>query len=108
MTTARQDARMTSGDTKRLRVTITDSDGVEVDVTGATIIYVIADSQERVRKATGDGITIDGAVVTVTLDPADTAELAGVYAHEMQIVDGAGQVQTVFTGQMSIAKDLIV
>lgn len=102
-----QNFSMISGDTKRLEVTIQDADGAEVDVTGAAVTYVIADSAVRVAKTTDDGITIDGAVVTVTLDPADTAELAGVYAHEMQITDPSGNVGTVMIGEVSIAKDII-
>ena len=102
-----QNFSMISGDTKLLELTIHDAEVAEVDVTGADVTYVIADSAVRVTKTTDDGITIDGAVVTVTLDPADTAELAGVYAHEMQITDPSGNVGTVMIGEVSIAKDII-
>ena len=66
--------------------------------------------QIRVTKSTGveGGFTVDGAEVTVTLDPTDTAQLSGVYGHEMQITDVAGHVYTALRGQVSIAKDVIV
>lgn len=105
---AEQNYSMASGDSKQLIVTIVDDAGAPVDVTGGTVVYVIADREVRVTKTTGDGVVIDESTVTVTLDPADTAALAGLYGHEMQVTDVAGHVYTVLTGQVSIAKDVIV
>ncbi len=51
-----------------------DDAGDPVDVSGATITYVIAGRETHVTKTTGGGgIAIDGSLVTVTLDPAATA-----------------------------------
>lgn len=99
---------MVSGDSKVLEIEIGDDDGVSVDVTGANITYAIADRAIRVTKQTGgQGVTIDGSLVTVTLSPADTAGLAGVYSHEMEIVDMEGNVSTVLRGQVGIARGIV-
>jgi len=106
------DFSMYSGDSKTLEITITDSDGVAVDLTGATVKYAIALSSTAsaalVSKATGgSGITTASNVATVTLASADTATLAGVYYHEMEITTVLGAVTTAMTGTITILADVI-
>lgn len=111
----RQNYEMVSGDTKLLIVTVTDDNGEVVDVSGASVTYVIADRETRVTKTTDSGITIgpdpdtpEQVAVLVTLAPADTEALAGLYGHEMQVTDTQGNVSTVLGGQVGIARDIIV
>ena len=103
---------MYSGDTKTLAVAITDADGNAVTLTGATCAYTIrtaiTSTTALVTKATGgSGITVSGSTVTISLAPADTADLDGTYYHELQITDSAGHVSTAFQDVVSIKRDII-
>lgn len=96
---------MHSGDTLVAEVPIVDEDGVAVDLTGAAATYRIADSAHgtvHVEKAEGAGIVLAGDTATITLAPADTAELSGWYYHELEIIDTLGNVSTVFAGVLEI------
>ena len=114
MTETGQNFTMWSGDTKVLEVTITDSDGAAVDLTGATISYVLQrnvnSAAATISKTTDDGISItdaSGGVFQITLDASDTASLSGSYYHECQITDASGNASTVFTGTVTMKDDAI-
>jgi len=105
------DFSMYSGDSKSLAITITDSDGVAVDLTGATVKYAIAASAtattKLVSKQTGGlGITTASNVATVPLVPADTASLAGIYYQECEVTDTSGNVSTALVGTVVIASEV--
>jgi len=107
-------SRMYSGDDKSIAVTVTDPDGAAVTLTGATATWALATAPGAaplVTKTSGDGeIAIggdDANVVTVTLEPADTATLGGVYLHELQLVDGANKTHTVYQGTLYVQGDII-
>jgi len=71
------DVTMYSGDSKTLTISIVDGDGDAVDVSTA------------------------GSTVTVTLEPDDTADLAGVFYYELQITDESGNVSTAMSGAIT-------
>ena len=48
-----------------------------------------------------------GGVFTVSIDPADTLDLVGLYHHEVELTSGIGTVSTSTTGTMTIVEDLI-
>lgn len=106
---------MYSGDSVSIAVTVTDSStGAAVNLTGATMTWALADTAgatARLTKTSADGdITVGGAssnVATVTLTAADTAGLAGVYVHELQVVDGDGKTYTVYQGTLRITPDVV-
>lgn len=110
MTKQNQDFVMWAGDNKLIDVTVVDGDGVAVDITGATIKWVLAKTagdSALVTKTTGDGITITDAAAgkfRVTLVPADTESLAGVYYHEAEVTDASSQVSTVLIGKVIVYK----
>lgn len=112
---AQAQSSMYSGDSVPIAVTVTDSEtGAAVDLTGATATWALATKPgdtPLATKTSGDGdITIggdDSNVVTVTLEPADTAALDGLYLHEVQLVDGAGAVHTVYQGTIYVRGDII-
>ena len=115
MTTENQNFTMWSGDSKVLTVTVTDSDGAAVNLTGATINYVLkkqlGGGMNTITKATGgSGIVItDAAAGTceITLDATDTASLLGSFYHECQVTDSYGNVSTIFIGTVTITEDTI-
>ena len=105
---------MYSGDDKSIAVTVTDPSGAAVTLTGATASWALATAPGAtplVTKTSTDGeIAIGGDddnVVTVTLEPADTAALGGVYLHELQLVDGAAKTHTVYQGTLHVRGDII-
>jgi len=106
-----QDVTMYSGDSKTLTISIVDGDGDAVDVsTAAAVVYAIADSSRgpaHVTKTLADGVSVAGSTVTVTLEPDDTAALAGVYYHELQITDESGNVDTALSGAITVQRDLV-
>lgn len=111
MTIKNQGFEMWSGDTKVLTITVTDKDGVRVNLTGATIVYKIFDGGTAViTKSTANGITItdaSGGECQTTLSPSDTSDLDGVYYHECQVTDSSGNVSTIFTGAVTIQGEMI-
>lgn len=110
MTRTNQDFTMWSGDSKVLEVTVTDADGDAVNLTGASIDYVMQDDAD-ISKSVGDGISITspatGGLFEITLDPSDTTALAGDYHHECEVTDSSDNVSTVFVGTVTINVDLI-
>ena len=111
------DITLHSGDSLKLEVTVNDSAGTALDVTNATFIWALSKKDGSaiaprgaaiLTKALASGVVInDGPTgrADITLDPADTTALAGVYYHELQVTLG-GNVSTVFYGSVTIAKDL--
>lgn len=115
MATSLQNFRATSGDDIAIDVTVTDSDDAAVDITGCLIRWgarKVGETSTAISKSTTDGgITItDGPAgqFRVSLDPADTASLSGVFEHEAELTDLTGAVSTVCTGSMRIEEDLVV
>lgn len=118
MTSVNQDVSMRSGDTKKIDIVVDelDSAGVvtgQVNLSGATIKWKAFDTSgmEQISKTTASGITILDAVggkLQVLLDPADTAALEGRFLHETEVTDASGNVSTVTTGVLKVAKDFVV
>lgn len=108
--------QMFAGDTKNLLFTI--SDGTDpLDITDAEIRFQAArgtaaqfSATPALAKAVGSGITVTDRFAgqfTVSLEPADTQALRGPYYLEVEITDAAGNVSTVYTGEMTVLRNLI-
>jgi hypothetical protein len=104
---------MFAGDTKILEVTVKDTAGAAVDITGTVIRWQLAKSVRAlvplIEKSVGDGLEIvDGPTgrFDVTVDPDNTLELKGNYYHEAEVDDG-GIISTVMTGKATITPALI-
>ena len=109
---------MKAGDTKRLNITLRDKKtGQPYDLTFAQIRWWASrgDTEKfsrtpAIQKSLGNGIeeisALDGQCL-VTIQPADTRELAGVYYHEVEITDAYGNVATPIAETFTIEKDLI-
>lgn len=100
-----QDATFVQGDTQYFDVSVVDGSGNPVDLTNATIEYTLAHKDTTISKSPDSGITVTDAVngeFEILLDPADTSDIKGVGAHQVEITDGDGDVATVFAGTVSI------
>ena len=109
-----QNFEIHAGDSRDIVVTVADSQGAAVDLTGAAIAWQLARSAgsaaPAVSKSLGAGIAItDGpnGVFTVTLDPADTEGLTGLCYHEAEVTDAAGNRSTVLSGVATVIPTLI-
>lgn len=104
MTEINQDFEMFSGDSRTLEITVRDSSGDVVDITGYSFKWEMSN---------GTSVTptlIDGPTgrFDVPIAPANTSGVSGAFTHESQITSGAGAVSTIFTGAMTVKQDLIV
>jgi len=114
-----QNASMHSGDDKELVITINDSSGNAIDLSGLVSAKWSCSKKKSdgsfsstpvVSKSLVSGISVTDAAngeLTVTLAQADTKDLSGSFYQELELVDSANKKQTVMTGTLTILKDLI-
>ena len=122
MTALNQNLSMVRGDTRTIRIRVTDKAGAPINLSGATARWWMGTSADRtkpvhVRKATGgQGLTIEteaeGGVtyyaLVIVLAPADTAEVPpGTWFHEAEVTDASNNVGTVTQGSFTLRADLI-
>lgn len=109
-----QNFEMFEGDTKDIVVTVTDSAGAAVDLTGAVIAWQMArtarSATPAVAKSVGSGIVITdapGGICTISLDSSDTGGLSGDFYHELEVTDAQANITTVLSGTVTIKPALI-
>lgn len=111
-----QDVTIYGGNDVAIDVSILDAVGEALDITGASLEWGMAPraaDDATLRKSTeGGGGEIDvtdpaGGLLTVYLDPADTAELHGEYRHELRMTDAVGKVTTLLTGTLTIRTSIL-
>lgn len=109
MTAIGQNFEMFQGDTKRLRVSVTDDNNVAFPLTNCTINWVTykqTSKQVVLQKTTGGGgITVEdesGGIIVILLEPEDTETLLGQFTHEGELTDGTGTISTIFIGSVKI------
>lgn len=105
------DLSIHAGETRTLAVTVTDQDGAAVDLTDASISYVL-DRATQIVLTVGDGITITDAAAgqfEIALAQAYTSDInvATRVAHECKALLQSGEVLTVFYGSLRIKDSLI-
>lgn len=105
------DVEMYTGDSRTISIAVTDENGDAVDVSTAQAAeYGIFDlaGVQYISKRRGFGVEIATNVVTATLLPADTVDLApGLYTHEMEIIDADAAVHTVYQGEILLKRGFI-
>lgn len=104
-----QNFEVFQGDSKVETVTIRDEANALLNLTGYTFNWVMFRMNTRVNvltKTLASGLSVptpaNGELV-ITLDPADTVDLApGKYNHELEMISAGGDVSTVTTGIVSV------
>ena len=95
-----------SGDDKELNFGVT---GI-ANLTGYVIrfeLFTFAGAQVF-SKSSGSGVALEGLInFVVTLDAADTANLAGIYKYEIEGTSPLGKVITLAYGHINILADMI-
>lgn len=104
ITKAIQDFSIYAGDGKRLVVTVTDGDGLPVNLAGSTVRWVLARRPDMhlkvIRKdnKSQGGVEITGAnEFTVILEPTDTEALVGIMYHQARVKTDS-MIYTVLNG----------
>ena len=103
------------GDHETIAFEITDASGDPIDLSGVGITWALATTSradDPTLEATRDaGITVIDAAAgrfDVELDSSETATLVPrSWYHEVELVDGNGDVTTVFTDQLSVRATVI-
>jgi hypothetical protein len=107
---------MFQGDDHVLEVSVQDSNGDPIDLSGSLIDWALAanvsSDQLLIQKNSGaspGGITITdagGGVFEVLIDAEDTEDLSGLYYHQSQVIDAEGSVSTIVAGWVRIKATL--
>lgn len=103
---------MYQGEDKTITVSIANEQGAAYGSTsGLTFVWKVATSDVAasavLTKSTGNGITNGVSIITITIDEADTDDLAaGSYYHECRVTDSNGDESVVFTGSLSILSSI--
>ena len=93
-----------SGDSKRLVFNVSG-----VVLTGYTVTFAVFRYSTKVfEKTTGNGVDVSANSFTVTLEPANTADLKGNLSYEVEGRGPNGEVVTLAWGDLKITADKIV
>jgi hypothetical protein len=104
-----QDVEIYAGDTKTIDLTIYDEDGELLDLSGYAVFYYAYGSPGNpvITKTSDEGIDIlTNGKCTISIEPSDTKNLYGKYAHEVDILKGS-EVYTVMTGELTVKSSIV-
>jgi hypothetical protein len=107
-----QDFTLYAGEDKQINFTITDENGVAIDLVGSTAVWVLAritsTPEILITKRSTVSTQIDYTDNTyhIYLEDVDTDLLHGKYAHELRMVNADGQESVLATGQVRIYDSL--
>lgn len=96
------------GDTVELKVTLTDSDGNAIDITGYTVYFTAkknysdSDSEAVITKEVTSHSDPSNGITKITLDSTETDVDARYYYYDIQSKDAAGNIQTPITGKFIV------
>lgn len=114
MTTEASTITARSGDSLRLNITAKDSDGSPLDLTGGQVRFGLGKSPtgsaEVVKSSSEGSVAITDAAVgefVVEIEPADSADLSGMYHFEVEVTEAGGVVSTVLVGQLMFKGDML-
>ena len=97
------------GNKARLQFVLTSRDtSTPTDILDTVVYWYLSASKggsALVAKSTDTGITINGNIITVLLDTADTQDLQGVYYHELR-ADINGELTTLAVGRVTIQESI--
>lgn len=99
------------GDDYTFIITVQDSAGAAIDITGASFLLTI-DPQKNPPTAANNvaqltGIIVTAAAGTVRFEPsAASVATVGNYHYDVQMTDAAGKVRTILVGQWIIEQDV--
>ncbi len=110
-----QDFQMVSGNDKTLNFTVLDENDLVVDLTGATIVWALADSEKSKSRIITYTSPVNVTITTplegkfsVSIQSADTEPLKPKdYYHEARVTSSGGDVTTVAIGTVEVLRNVI-
>lgn len=100
------------GDDTTITVTFKDSDGVAIDITGATVFFTVKSDIKDVdgsalisKDITSHSDPVNG-ITEVVLTNADTTIDTGTHLWDLQIKYTNGKIQSVNAGKIQVSKDV--
>ena len=112
---------MFAGNTKRIIVLVKDDAGENVDISDALACTFKAveapmgrakyNSVVKITKVLDDsngGVNINptDSIITITLEPSDTAALKGQYFFELKLTEANGDVSTIVNGLLTVKESI--
>ena len=111
MAATNQDLNFNEGDDFPYQITVVDSDGTAVDLTGYTFYMTVkkkkgdSDTQAILKKTVTSIPDPELGIVTITIDRADTLNFtAGVYPYDIKYKDASGDVRTLLIGYYNLVQ----
>lgn len=111
--TMRRTFDMLRGTTFRFDGVARKRDGAIVNLTGATLAWRMGAADKRATSFTlteADGLTVTNAAngeYEIHIAPTRTATLnPGIYSHQFEVTEAAGDILAVMVGEMGIDRDL--
>lgn len=106
ITQTKRDFTIYAGDTLAIQGTVLDYTGSGVNITGCLLEWVLYKGATiLLSKSSGDGIFTKNALLgtyEIQLSESDTTIAPGLYHHECEMTDLAGNVTTVQTGSLTV------
>ncbi len=99
------------GDDYTFILTIKDSAGVVIDITGFSFLLTIDPAQFPTGNSNNiaqlTGIIVSGSAGTVRFEPTSASVVSlGNFYYDVQQTDGAGKVRTILIGRWDIEQDI--
>lgn len=100
------------GDTTPISVTLKDSAGVAIDITGATVFFTVKENKEKsdnyavIKKDVTSHTDPTAGITVINLTAAETSVKAGSYFWDIQIKYDDGTIQSTTSGICDIVQDV--
>jgi hypothetical protein len=102
------------GDDKTWNLTFTDSAGLPIDLTSSVIYFTVKkktgdlDSAAYIAKNITSHSQATGGISAIALSDTDSDIAIGTYYYDIQLVDSAGSVTTITTGNFLVLRDITI
>jgi hypothetical protein len=103
----------TRGDTYRIRITFTESNGAAVDFTNAAAVILTVDSQSGPDDSEGEVFAIEGDIVAPATSgivdfqlSATDADHVGKFWYDVEVQDQSGYRRTILNGPYVVSQDI--
>ena len=106
-----QDFNLFAGEDRVISFKIEDQNGYEIDLDGASAIWVLARSSANFIKVaekttTNNGIFIEDNKFNIILNNNDTNLLQGEYNYELRMINSEGKQSVVATGTVQVYRSI--
>lgn len=106
-----QDLEFNEGDDFPYKITLTNSSGIAIDLTGYTFYMTIkyeltdSDANAMIKKTITTIPNPELGIVTITLDRSDTQNMAGgVYVYDIKYLTSGTLTKTIIRGNFNLIK----